>query len=82
MHLTYAKMGITLEDSSFDFVRRVRMTMILAYSCSLTYLLTYFKKRLEGFLNELSHENLFMFMFSGWICLLCELNGGEGKEIK
>lgn len=47
MHLTYAKVGITQEDSRFDFVRR--MMMILAYSCSLTYLLNYFKKDLRVF---------------------------------
>lgn len=32
------------------------------------------------FFNELSHENLFVFICSGWIYLLCEAN--EGEEIK
>lgn len=79
MHLTYAKMGITQKDSRFDFVRGVRITMILTYSCSLTHLLNYFKRRLEGFFNELSHENLFMFIFSRRLCLLCESNWGRKR---
>lgn len=77
MNLTYAKTGITREVSRFGFVGRVRMTVILAYSCLLTCL---FLKEMRGFFNELSHENLFVFIFSGWIYLLCESNWGE--EIK
>lgn len=38
MDLTYAKMGITLEESNFDFTGRVRMTVIVVSSCSLTCL--------------------------------------------
>lgn len=81
MHLTYAKMGITQGDFRFDLVRRGKddddFSSQLLIDISIK-LLKYKKKDLRVFLNELSHENLFMFMFSGWNCLLCELNeGGE-----
>lgn len=73
-------MGITQEDSRFDFVGRVRMAVIFSLQLLIDMSFKFFLKDLRGFFNELSHENLFVFVFSGWIYLLCESNGRD--EIK
>lgn len=61
MNLTHAMIGITQEDSRFDFVGRVRVSDF-SLELLIDLLLSSFKKRLEGCFNDLSHENLFVFI--------------------